>query len=446
MLKGLISRLVIPLMLSFSAIAATAAPVQLQFTKSLLPNFLSVLYGDILQRPYVLSPDLVISTRVVTLAATVLPEKLPLFLAGFFLDQGIVVTDRDGVAYIGLRSTQVTQAAPGAATDASRLGGSVLQTPLPLATSKPVSILAPPDTVEAIQPTQSTFARESSEQPPAFVRYAPKNLPPEDLCRLVVKVFGGSSCLDGGGIVHLVHPRFLSTVEAFAAAVDSRPASVDLSMTFVEVTGSRRDGFGLSLVASVLGNSLGLQLGTVADSGVLSLKGTSFSVILDVLRTDTRFRQVASPSGLVDSGKPFFISIGDEVPTLSGQSRDATGQVTNQVTYRPSGVILNVTPVVVDIDGAKPRVVATVDAQVSSFSVTKTGVNSSPTLSKRQVKTQASIEAGEVVVIGGLTGSNDASQNASLWGVRLANRDEVATTELILLLTARTVSRKVPVL
>lgn len=432
------------LVLAGASLVAAAAPISLQFTKSPLPSFLSVLYGDILQRPFVLSPDLVVSQRAITLAVTVLPEKLPQFLSAFLAEQGITVTDRDGVAYLGLRQAQPVAAPPIPLPETQRPSvASVLDAPLPRPALRAPGTLAAPEAADSSSVGRAGFARESAadSEPPSFARYAPKNVPPDELCRVVTKVFGAASCVDAGGVVQLVHARFLPAVQTFAEAVDARPATVDLSMTFIEVTGSRRDGFGLSLVANVLGSSLGLQLGNVADSGVLSLKGTNFQAVLDVLRTDTRFRQVASPSGLVDSGKPFYIAIGDEVPTLAGQTRDQTGQVTNQVTYRPSGVILSVTPVVVSGDTDKPRVVASVDAQVSSFSVTKTGVNSSPTLSKRQVKTQASIGSGEVVVIGGLTGSSDSTQTAGLWGMRLANRDEGQASELVLLLSAKATTR-----
>jgi len=436
-MKTRILRYVIGVCMWVSASVASAAPLTLQFSKATLASFLAVLYGDILQRPYVLSPDLASSQRPVSLNVTLFPERLPVFVSGFLAQQGLTASERDGVTYLAL-------ALPGAASQSAPSqqepnASALLDTPLPVKRK----VLQPPDALEDPTQAHETFARESSaqSQAPAFARYVPRNLPAADICAAVSKVFGASSCVDVSGAAHLVHVRHLTAVQAFAEAIDAQPATVDLTAVFVEVTGSRRDGFGLSLVASVLGSSLGAQLGTVADTGVITLKGASFQAVLDVLRTDARFRQVASPSGRVDSGKPFSISIGDEVPTLTGQSRDTTGQVTSQVVYRASGVLLNVTPLVVSPDGAVPRVVCTVDAQVSSFSATKTGVNSSPTLSKRQVKTQASLSSGEVVLIGGLTGSSDTVQTAGLFGIPLSKRDEAQDSELVLLLSARTVQR-----
>ncbi len=234
------------------------------------------------------------------------------------------------------------------------------------------------------------------------------------------------------------HPKYLETLTELAEKLDSRPALVDVSVTFVEVTGSKRDGFGLNLVASVLGGSVGLNLGAAVDTGTLTIKGANITAFLDVLRSDGRFKQVANPSGRVLSGEAFNIAIGDDVPTLSGQSRDNTGQVTSQVIYRPSGVLLNVTPTAIT-ENDHSLVATSVDAQVSSFSKTESGVNGSPTLSKRQVKTSLMLADGEVAVLGGLTGSRSVSSSSSLFGVTLANRDDDTSTDLLLLLSARVV-------
>lgn len=112
--------------------------------------------------------------------------------------------------------------------------------------------------------------------------------------------------------------------------------------------------------------------------------------------------------------------------------------MTSQVIYRPSGVLLNVTPTAIT-ENDHSLVATSVDAQVSSFSKTESGVNGSPTLSKRQVKTSLMLADGEVAVLGGLTGSRSVSSSSSLFGVTLANRDDDTSTDLLLLLSARVV-------
>lgn len=389
-----------------------AAPVQLSFTKAPVQSFLAAVYGDVLKRPYVLSPDLVTLSRTVTLNVAIEPEKLQTFISGFLADQGITASDRDGVTYLATRTSQIA------------LQGPDLSSPLPL----PLSRENLPQTKQDLQPTIDTASL-------SFKLFTPSKVTPGQICDSVNKVFP-NSCTVSVSAALLVHPRHLELIYSLAESLDKRSSLVDVSVTFVEVTGSTRDGFGLNLVANVLKGALGLNLGAASDTSAVTFKSTSLTALLDVLRTDGRFKQVANPSGRVVTGQAFNIAIGDEVPTLSGQSRDATGQVTSQVVYRPSGVLLNVSPQVVS-DGSSSLVYASVDAQVSSFSKTETGVNGTPTLSRRQVKTTLSLEDGEVAAIGGLSASRDTNSSSSLFGVQLGHREDAQSTDLVLLLSAK---------
>ena len=396
----------------FCCSSAFAAPVELSFTKAPVQSFLAALYGDVLKRPYVLSPDLVTLSRTVTLNVAIEPEKLQTFISGFLADQGITAFEREGVTYLATRSSQIAAQ------------GAELSSPLPLPPSRDNS----PQYRLDSQPSIDIAS-------PSFKLFTPSKVTPGQICDSVNKVFP-NSCTVSVSASLLVHPRYLELVYSLAESLDKRSSLVDVSVTFVEVTGSKRDGFGLNLVANVLGGALGINLGAASDTSALTFKRTSLTALLDVLRTDGRFKQVANPSGRVVTGQAFNIAIGDEVPTLSGQSRDATGQVTSQVVYRPSGVLLNVSPQVVS-DGSTSLVYASVDAQVSSFSKTETGVNGTPTLSRRQVKTTLSLEDGEVAAIGGLSASRDTNSSSSLFGLTLGHREDAQSTDLVLLLSAK---------
>lgn len=399
-----------------------AQNVTLNYQKAPIQTVIGAMYGNILRKPYVLAPDLVATSKVVSLNVNISVDKLATFISGLLTDQGVYVVERDGVSYLSLSGKPpALVSAPPSASD----------------------VPASPHVVDTHSPQLSHAnndrdASETDDEPPSFVRYVPRYRKPTALCDAVGKVFGPLSCLPGDGTVHLVHAKFIKAVQAFCESLDTATPTVDLQLTFVEVSGNRRDGFGLSLVSSVLGATVSSSIGSPsADASVLTIKGLSFSAVLDALRSDSRFKQVASPSGLVDSGQPFHINIGDEVPTLAGQSRDQTGQVTDQVVYRPSGVILNVTPFVVGADPAKALVSASVDAQVSSFMVTTTGVNGSPTLSKRQIQTALTFAPGDVVVLGGLASSSGSSSKGSLFGVPMGWRDLSSDSELVLVMSAR---------
>ncbi|MFZ6765579.1 hypothetical protein ACO0LM_00735 [Undibacterium sp. Di26W] len=55
-----------------------------------------------------------------------------------------------------------------------------------------------------------------------------------------------------------------------------------------------------------------------------------------------------------------------------------------------------------------------VTQQISNFVATETGVNNSPTLIKREVKTDLTLTDGDVVVFGGLAENKDSGGNSGL--------------------------------
>jgi type II secretory pathway component GspD/PulD (secretin) len=394
--------------------------LMLNYQKAPIQTVIGALYGNILRKPYVLSPDLVSTSKVLTVNVSLPPDRLSNFASRLLADQGVAVVERDGVSYLSLVSSPIP-GAQSAVSPALDLSGS-----LPAAARNDLKPQPSPQVVEDV--------------PPITSRYVPKHRKPAFLCESVGKVFGSSACLAQDDSVYLVHPKYIKTLKEFCESLDTALPAVDLMVTFIEVSGNQRDGFGLALVSKALGASVTASIGAVSQDGaVLTVKSTNFSAVLDALRSDSRFTQVASPSGRVDSGQSFRINIGDEVPTLGGQIRDQTGLVTSPVIYRPSGVILNVTPLVLGDHQSQTSITASVDAQVSSFSPTTSGVNSSPTLSKRQVQTTLTFDPTDVVVFGGLKGSSSSNAKGSLWGMPLGWRDTAAETELVLVMSANVV-------
>lgn len=74
-----------------------------------------------------------------------------------------------------------------------------------------------------------------------------------------------------------------------------------------------------------------------------------------------------------------------------------------------NGVIFNISPTVREsvIDLA-------VDQQLSNFAQTTTGVNTSPTLTKRALKTSIGMQDGDLIVLGGLTENKESDTRDGL--------------------------------
>ncbi|HAZ3780464.1 TPA: type II and III secretion system, partial [Escherichia coli] len=110
------------------------------------------------------------------------------------------------------------------------------------------------------------------------------------------------------------------------------------------------EGSGLALAAKLLSGRLGVNLGLTTSPSMgnyVSFSTGSLDAILELFRTDSRFRVVSTPHLRVNSGQESTLSNGEQVPVLGSVSYQ-DGQAVQSVTYRDSGVIFRIKPVVTE--------------------------------------------------------------------------------------------------
>ena len=116
---------------------------------------------------------------------------------------------------------------------------------------------------------------------------------------------------------------------------------------------------------------------------------------------------VSNPRLTVVSGASAQFSVGEEVPVLGSVTYQDNKPV-QSVTYRNSGAIFTVKPFiysdVINLD---------IEQQLSNFVKTTTGVNDSPTLIKRDIATQVSVQDGEIIVLGGLASAKTSETHSA---------------------------------
>lgn len=197
--------------------------------------------------------------------------------------------------------------------------------------------------------------------------------------------------------------------------VDVSSGEVLVRGVLYEVQTGKKEGSGLQLAASLISGKLSLGFGGTPTSGdnFVRLKldsGVTVDAVLSALSSDSRFKVVSSPSLRVRSGAQAKITVGQDVPILGALSYpQGAGQAVQSVEYRSSGVIFDLSP---DVRGSV--VDLKVNQQVSNFVKTETGVNGSPTLTKRELATAVSMEDGEVIVLGGLNENKSSSAETGL--------------------------------
>jgi type II secretory pathway component GspD/PulD (secretin) len=411
------------LLLLLAPLVAWAAPVSFNFNAVPLVAFSQVVFKDLLHADYVVSPDVLSMDRKITLSvAGVEQDKALAFVEGILKQQGVSVDLRDGVYYL-VPASKFALDVP-AQVDMQR--------------SLVSSAIAAPTDVErsAGRMPEAVTARRGKDDVTEF--YAPQNRPADFLAALVVAAFGPKSAVPAGSGVLLTGTHDdVEKMRAVLSSVDSLPRLVDVSASWVEVTDNDSDGRGISLLANVLGAKLGVSLGTVNSGSAVSLKGSRFELVVDALKTDSRFKQISNSRVVGDEYEKLVLTVGDETPTISSTGRDNSGNSVQNIVYRPSGVIVDVLPKVL----GSGRIQLSVDGQISNFKATSTGVTASPTLIKRQVKTQVTVGDGDVLLIGGLNDTQTAGSSSALsflpsWAVRSSSS---ARTDLVLVLSAKVI-------
>lgn len=198
--------------------------------------------------------------------------------------------------------------------------------------------------------------------------------------------------------------------------------------------------------------------GLVAGAGgglTYSVLNTTGQVIglLNLLGQDTNVNVLSTPHVMASDGKLARIEVGDEVAvvtqTQSTPSAIGNPSISNSVTYRPTGIILEVTPVI----SASGKVALTVSQEVSSVQAVGSTVGgvTYPNFSKRKVSTEVMVEDGKPLLIAGLirdAGNNSVSglpglKDIPLVGALFGSTKKVREkTELIMSITSYIINGK----
>ena len=175
--------------------------------------------------------------------------------------------------------------------------------------------------------------------------------------------------------------------------------------------------------------------------------------LLNLLGQDTNVNVLSTPHVMAADGKLARIEVGDEVAVVTQTSSTpnaiGTTSISNSVTYRPTGIILEVTPVI----SASGRVSLTVSQEVSTVQPIGSSVGgiTYPNFSKRKVSTEVVVEDGKPLLIAGLirdSGNNSATgipglKDVPIIGALFGTTKKVREkTELIISITSYIVNGK----
>ncbi|MET0067194.1 MAG: type II secretion system secretin GspD [Candidatus Thiodiazotropha sp.] len=222
-------------------------------------------------------------------------------------------------------------------------------------------------------------------------------------------------------------PDEYATISNALERLDVRQLQVMVEATIIEV--ALEDGleYGLQWAfnSSINGgryDGQGVLSSTSAADIANILPGFNFSVlrsasdvrvVLNALASDSLVRVLSSPSVMVLDNETASIQVGDQVPIVTRQSQSTTSsdsQLINNISYRDTGVLLEVTPRV------NPSGLVTLDVsqEVSDVSSSSTSGVDSPTISTRKITSTVAVQNGEALILGGLIKDQDQSGSSGL--------------------------------
>ncbi|MEA2120359.1 secretin N-terminal domain-containing protein [Halovibrio sp. HP20-50] len=196
--------------------------------------------------------------------------------------------------------------------------------------------------------------------------------------------------------VDVAHPQLLIQAVIFET---TNGDTFDLGVSLGRASGSRivggfnTDNLGTSLAAS--GGTFG-----IFDGDILAFA-------INALQRDSSSNVLSTPQILTLSGSRGIISIGQNVPFVTGRVTGESADVNSPfqtIERRDVGIRLNVLPVVT----ASGLVI--MDITTSADSLTDSLVASDIITNQRQINTTAQIRSGQTLLLGGLSSQDDRTQ------------------------------------
>jgi len=214
-------------------------------------------------------------------------------------------------------------------------------------------------------------------------------------------------------LVILAAPSDYKMIVAAIQKLDVEPLQVLIEATILEVTLNDNLNYGVEwFFKNGVGNShKGQGQLDLGEAGIAALApGFSYTIVnslgnirvaLNALEEVSEIKVLSSPSLMVLANHTATINVGDEIPiaTRSSVSNiDSNAPSVNEISFRATGVTLEVTPRV----NNSGLITMEIRQEVSQAIDTTTSNIDSPTIQQRQISSTVAINSGETIVLGGL--------------------------------------------
>ena len=216
------------------------------------------------------------------------------------------------------------------------------------------------------------------------------------------------------------NPRDYRQLLATINQLDAVPLQVMINAVIAQITLSNDTRFGVdwsriadsSAVTTEFMPQPASSLGGLLFTRSFLDGAARVEATLEAIAVNNDVRLLARPSLTVINNQEGLIQIGSEVPVQSGQETTVGGTTIRNISYRPTGIELTITPRIND-DG----VVNLTIAQALSSVDADTGIDGNPIFQNQEISTTVVVRNGENVVLGGLIQSDNGDLNTGIPGI-----------------------------
>lgn len=241
-------------------------------------------------------------------------------------------------------------------------------------------------------------------------------------------------------------------------SLDRPRPQVLINVVFAQVTHNNDLDFGVegSYTHSVNGRQMtgGTDFGieaaqTIAGGGFYKILSDDVNLIIRALEVAGKTEILSRPSVLARNNQEATITVGQEVPLVTGTRITDQNAVINTVEYREIGIILRVTPFITP-EGLVEMIVSPEISSLSDRTVDIGNNATAPVIDKRSADTVVVTQSGQTVVIGGLIATQKLDQerkvpflgNIPILGYAFKRKIKQDTkTELLIFMTPTVVQR-----
>lgn len=224
-------------------------------------------------------------------------------------------------------------------------------------------------------------------------------------------------------LIHATYREY-KKIEAALKKLDIMPSQVLIEASIIEVRLEGKLEYGLEWYfdneysggRSGVGN-VGFSMNGAGEfTGAIPNFGYAFTnsigniqAVLDMLATQNLLKILSTPSLMVLDNQSASIQVGNSTAVLSSTTNGDYGSTQN-VTYRDTGVQLDVTPSV----NAGGLVTMEIQQSVSTQEEGTPGAAGNPSFFERSIESKVAVRSGESVILGGLISDRESKGKAGL--------------------------------